>query len=256
NCKVLSWERKTSRVVMVEKLLGESLRPPQSTPTPPSTQHKAAAKRRHTETRAASAGKRSKEDSLTKKVDRLSAEFAQIKSLLMKLQSAEKLIPSVEAPTMESPMLEEDAMSVAASHNQFFGEEEQVFAELHSQVSHNDSEDSQSEQVVKRALRTALARLGLDAAPSPLSEVCRRTLRDLPVVPGQLFGPAAQQTLERSVQVNQTRQQFADLRRVPPSHLQFRQPPIGHVPQRSQFATRPMEGTGTPIISGSKGKGT
>ncbi|KAI7807002.1 putative disrupted in schizophrenia 1 protein-like [Triplophysa rosa] len=313
-------------------------------------------------------------------------------------------------------MSEEDAMSVAASHNQFFGEEEEVFAELHSQVSHNDSEDSQSEQeVVKQAVRTALARLGLDAAPvvttptsaffrgstqpspltirpsrdyidelqkcwanpkslthhtsasralaamqdadtfgldqmpkidpiiasfvlspeevlrtnvrwprpqcritddlliqayntaahmgrignslshlmlalsqslqasgsdttsqdlsdaslqavafmtkelgrlmstltqtrrqvwlaqSPLSEVCRRTLRDLPVVPGQLFGPAAQQTLERSVQVNQTRQQFADLRRVPPSRLQFRQPPIGHVLQRFQFATRPTE---------------
>ncbi|KAL1246686.1 hypothetical protein QQF64_034383 [Cirrhinus molitorella] len=46
-------------------------------------------------------------------------------------------------------------------------------------------------------------------AQSPLSEACRKTLRDLSVVPGQLFGPASQQTLERSVQANQTRQQFA-----------------------------------------------
>ncbi|KAI7806468.1 putative disrupted in schizophrenia 1 protein-like [Triplophysa rosa] len=342
----------------------------------------------------------------------------------MKLQSAEKLIPSVEAPTTESPMSEEDVMSVTASHNQFFGDEEEVFAELHSQVSHNDTDDtgcgstegSQSEQeLVMRALRAALARLGLDAAPvvttptsafirgssqpspltippsrdyidefqkcwanpkslthhtsasralatmqdadtfglgqmpkvdpfiasfvlspdevlrtnvrcsrpqcritddlliqayntaarmgcignslshlmlalsqslqasgsdtmsqdlsdaslqavafmtrelgrlmstlmqarqqvwlaqSPLSKACRRTLRDLPVVPGQLFGPAAQQTLERSVQVNQTRQQIADLRRVPPSRLQFRQPPIGQVLQRSEFSTGPTD---------------
>lgn len=76
---------------------------------------------------------------------------------------------------------------------------------------------------------------------SPLSEVCRRTLRDLPVVPGQLFGPAAQQTLERCVQVNQTRPQIADLRSVPLSHLHFRLSPIGPVPHRSQFATRPTE---------------
>ncbi len=78
-------------------------------------------------------------------------------------------------------------------------------------------------------------------AQSPLSEACRKTLRDLPVVPGQLFGPAAQQTLERSVQANQTRQQFADLRGVPPSCLQYRQPPMGHAMPRSQFSTGPAD---------------
>ncbi len=35
-------------------------------------------------------------------------------------------------------------------------------------------------------------------------EACRKTLRDLPVDPRQLFGPAAQQTLERSVQAKLT----------------------------------------------------
>ncbi len=78
-------------------------------------------------------------------------------------------------------------------------------------------------------------------AQSPLSEACRKTLRDLPVVPRQLFGPAAQQTLESSVQANQTRQQFADLRRVPPSRLQCRQPPMGREMARSQFSTGPAD---------------
>jgi len=69
-------------------------------------------------------------------------------------------------------------------------------------------------------------------AQSPLSEACRRTLRDLPVVPGQLFGPAAQQTLEQSIQTNKTRQQLADLRGTPPS--QIRQGYGGRYPTRSQ----------------------
>lgn len=92
----------------------------------------------------------------------------------MKLQSAEKLIPSVEASTTETPMSEEDAMSVTAPHHPFLGEVEEIFAELLSQVTLNDYEDigggstegSHSEQeVVKRALQAALVRLGLDAAP-------------------------------------------------------------------------------------------
>ncbi len=54
-------------------------------------------------------------------------------------------------------------------------------------------------------------------AQSPLSETCRKTLHDIPVVPGQLFGPAAQETLEHSVQMNKTRQELGNLRRAPPS---------------------------------------
>ncbi|ROL53493.1 hypothetical protein DPX16_0047 [Anabarilius grahami] len=74
-----------------------------------------------------------------------------------------------------------------------------------------------------------------------MSEACRKTLRDLPVVPRQLFGPAVQQMLEHSVQVNQTRQQFADLRRVPLSQLHYRQPSRGHDLPRPQFSTRPCD---------------
>ncbi|XP_041929095.1 leucine-rich repeat and immunoglobulin-like domain-containing nogo receptor-interacting protein 2 [Alosa sapidissima] len=42
-------------------------------------------------------------------------------------------------------------------------------------------------------------------AQSPLSESSRRVLRSLPVVPGQLFGPAAQQALEHSLRATQLR---------------------------------------------------
>ena len=61
-----------------------------------------------------------------------------------------------------------------------------------------------------------LARHQVWLAQSPLSEASRRAVRTLPVVPGQLFGVAAQQALERTLQVTQARQQFASLRRAPP----------------------------------------
>ncbi|CAJ1069923.1 LOW QUALITY PROTEIN: uncharacterized protein LOC114481864 [Xyrichtys novacula] len=51
---------------------------------------------------------------------------------------------------------------------------------------------------------------------SPLTEKTRRTLRALPVEPGTIFGPAAQEALERTIQAGQTRQQLAGLRPMPP----------------------------------------
>ncbi|KAK7907527.1 hypothetical protein WMY93_016139 [Mugilogobius chulae] len=50
-------------------------------------------------------------------------------------------------------------------------------------------------------------------AQSPLTETCRRTLRALPVVPGELFGAAAQEALQRTALASQTRQQLAGLHR-------------------------------------------
>ena len=52
-------------------------------------------------------------------------------------------------------------------------------------------------------------------AQSSLSEGCHRMLRSLPVVPGHMFGPAAQQALERSAQVDQARQWFAGSAQTP-----------------------------------------
>ncbi|KAL7403275.1 hypothetical protein ABVT39_027118, partial [Epinephelus coioides] len=49
-----------------------------------------------------------------------------------------------------------------------------------------------------------MARRQVWLAQSPLSEACRKTLRTLPVIPGQMFGPAAQQAFERSVQLGLT----------------------------------------------------
>jgi len=57
-------------------------------------------------------------------------------------------------------------------------------------------------------------------APSHLSETCRRTLRTVPVEPGEMFSSAALQALQRTVQASQTRQQFTELRRdMPPPHV-------------------------------------
>lgn len=54
-------------------------------------------------------------------------------------------------------------------------------------------------------------------AQSPLTEACRRTLRGVPVEPGELFGSAALDALQRTVQARQTRQQLSGLNRsVPP----------------------------------------
>jgi hypothetical protein len=63
-----------------------------------------------------------------------------------------------------------------------------------------------------------LARRQVWLAQSPLSDMCRRTLHSLPVIPGQTFGPAALLALEQSVQVGQASQQFASLRRAPLLH--------------------------------------
>ncbi|KAK0152737.1 hypothetical protein N1851_005729 [Merluccius polli] len=73
-----------------------------------------------------------------------------------------------------------------------------------------------------------LARRQIWLAQSPLLEPYRRALRTLPVVPGELFGPAAQQALERSLQVTQAREQFSSLRRGQPGRL--RPPAVAAVP--------------------------
>lgn len=66
-------------------------------------------------------------------------------------------------------------------------------------------------------------------AQSPLSEPCRGTLCTLPVLPGQMFGAAAQQALECSTQVDKAKQQFADLQQSPlprPRHTVAPRPPL------------------------------
>lgn len=53
-------------------------------------------------------------------------------------------------------------------------------------------------------------------AQSALTETCRRTLRRVPVEPGGLFGSAALEALERTIQARETRQQLSSLSRVMP----------------------------------------
>ena len=57
---------------------------------------------------------------------------------------------------------------------------------------------------------------------SPLTEMCQRTLCSVPVEPGEMFGSAALETLERTVQARQTRQQLSGLHRN--ERLPSRQP--------------------------------
>ncbi|MEQ2160412.1 hypothetical protein GOODEAATRI_033450, partial [Goodea atripinnis] len=67
-----------------------------------------------------------------------------------------------------------------------------------------------------RTLSTLVhARCQVWLAQSPLTEPCRRTLRALPVVPGELFGSATLEALERTAQASRTRQQLAGLHRPP-----------------------------------------
>lgn len=61
-----------------------------------------------------------------------------------------------------------------------------------------------------------LARRQVWLAQSPLTEPCRRTLRSLPVVPGELFGAAATDALERTAEATRTRHQLVGLHRRPP----------------------------------------
>lgn len=53
-------------------------------------------------------------------------------------------------------------------------------------------------------------------AQSPLTEACRRTLHSFPVEPGELFGSAALEVLEHTVQERQTLQQLSGLHRSAP----------------------------------------
>lgn len=62
-------------------------------------------------------------------------------------------------------------------------------------------------------------------AQSPLTEACRKTLRSVPVEPGVLFGPAALEALERTIQAQETRQQLSGLNRSMPPPAGSRGPP-------------------------------
>lgn len=96
-----------------------------------------------------------------------------------------------------------------------------------------------------------LARRQVWLAQSPLSEGCRRTLRSLPVVPGKMFGPAAQQALERGIQADQARQQFAGLRRGPVPRWRDPLPPNSN---QSYPPARPGGQTRASHYSGHHGK--
>lgn len=71
-------------------------------------------------------------------------------------------------------------------------------------------------------------------AQSPLTETCRRTLRSLPVVPGELFGAAALDALQRTALASQTRQQLAGLHRRAPLRTGSAEEQTRHQPGRAE----------------------
>ncbi|MEQ2171053.1 hypothetical protein GOODEAATRI_006722 [Goodea atripinnis] len=62
-------------------------------------------------------------------------------------------------------------------------------------------------------LSSSLESVPLDQSTQGLLEASLRTVRALPVVPGDLFGSAALEALERTAQASRTRQQLAGLHR-------------------------------------------
>ena len=79
---------------------------------------------------------------------------------------------------------------------------------------------------------TVQARRQVWLSQSGLSERARKTLQGLPVVPGTVFGPAAQEALDRTIQAGQTRQQLAALRRGAPAG----RPPSGRGRGRGYYS--------------------
>lgn len=79
-------------------------------------------------------------------------------------------------------------------------------------------------------------------AQSSLSEACRRTLRGVPVEPGQMFGSAAVEALERTVQARHTRQQLSSLSRSMPPPPPQRARRVASVSNSSAFRPRDWAG--------------
>ena len=70
---------------------------------------------------------------------------------------------------------------------------------------------------LSRLLSTiTLARRQVWLAQSPLPDLSRNVIRTLPVIPGEVFGAAAQQALERSLQAQASKEQYASIKGPPP----------------------------------------
>ncbi|MED6238213.1 hypothetical protein ATANTOWER_012877 [Ataeniobius toweri] len=95
------------------------------------------------------------------------------------------------------------------------------------------------------------ARRQIWLAQSSLTEACRRTLRGVPVMLGELFGSAAVEAVERTVQARQSSQRLSGLRRSmppPPSQCSSRpsasprvRPPPRHGDRSGDFYPREVQ---------------
>ncbi len=163
NCSFMSRAVRAARLAEVEQLLGTTDVPPSDLPPPdqPSGPKHSAA-----ETEGAPPRKRAKSRGLSSRIDQLTAELHQMKSLLLALQPATGVgKPGVPEPPLELLCPQDDALSVAASANQFneFGDDR---ASQASKTASHLSAQSSMQGVVDNSMGAiicmALARLQLD----------------------------------------------------------------------------------------------
>ena len=187
NCSFMPRAVRASRLAEVEHLLGQAPEPGQLTPAQQSPAQPSRPKRRAAETAGASSGRRAKESKLASKVDQLTEELNQMKSLVLAIRSGTGA-GDTGAPAPPTVVFEpeDDALSLAASATEFadYGADTvpQDTASGHgSGVSSRSSAHSggtgSEDNSMGAIIRMALARLQLDVPqvqPAPASAFFRR----------------------------------------------------------------------------------
>ena len=120
NCSFMPRAVRASRLAEVEHLLGQAPEPGQLTPAQQSPAQPSRPKRRAAETAGASSGRRAKESKLASKVDQLTEELNQMKSLVLAIRSGTGA-GDTGAPAPPTVVFEpeDDALSLAASATEF-----------------------------------------------------------------------------------------------------------------------------------------
>ena len=183
NCSYMSRDLKLARLLEVEQQKTDSQMPPSGV-----VAHKSKCKRKASPPKKVLPSKKPKKtDQLAVKVDSLTAQFAEMRELLLNLQP-DRPVPRADGPqTVASDQEWDDVLSTRASCTDFGEEPSSELTEDASRESVTGSERSCSEARVdsgptsasiKPVIKMALARLGLDQAPAtavaPMNAFFRR----------------------------------------------------------------------------------
>ncbi|XP_047454133.1 uncharacterized protein LOC125016013 [Mugil cephalus] len=187
NCSFMPWAVRAARLAEVEQLLTLSPSPEQLTPAQGVVPTRSGRpKRRAAETAVPTSRKRVKESSLATKVDQLTTEINNMKSLFLTFQSGTGAgEPAASVPPAAILEPEKDVLSMAASATQFAEYEPEVVAQdvtsrasaAGSCSSTHSSAGGSDDGSMGAIIRMALARLQLDlpqAQSAPASAFFRR----------------------------------------------------------------------------------